>query len=78
MSYVEGSSGSNSSGGGVSSLFGSNPGLLAGGALVGLLNGVGVMFLRIPPIIMTLGMSSMVEGGLLGRKSGQGFYAYDH
>jgi ribose transport system permease protein len=41
------------------------PVLLAGGALVGLLNGVGVMFLRIPPIIMTLGMSSMVEGALL-------------
>lgn len=41
------------------------PLLLAGGAVVGLVNGVGVMFLRIPPIIMTLGMSSMVEGGLL-------------
>ena len=41
------------------------PLLLAGGAVVGLLNGIGVMFLRIPPIIMTLGMSSMVEGGLL-------------
>jgi ribose transport system permease protein len=41
------------------------PVLLAGGAVVGLLNGIGVMFLRIPPIIMTLGMSSMVEGGLL-------------
>jgi ribose transport system permease protein len=41
------------------------PVLLAGGAFVGLLNGIGVMFLRIPPIIMTLGMSSMVEGALL-------------
>jgi ribose transport system permease protein len=41
------------------------PLLLAGGAIVGLVNGLGVMFLRIPPIIMTLGMSSMVEGGLL-------------
>ena len=28
-------------------------------------NGIGVAFLRIPPIIMTLGMSSMVEGALL-------------
>jgi ribose transport system permease protein len=41
------------------------PVLLAGGALIGLVNGVGVAFLRIPPIIMTLGMSSVVEGGLL-------------
>ena len=35
------------------------------GRVVGLPNGIGVMFLHIPPIIMTLGMSSMVEGGLL-------------
>ena len=41
------------------------PVLLAGGALIGLVNGVGVALLRIPPIIMTLGMSSVVEGGLL-------------
>jgi ribose transport system permease protein len=41
------------------------PVLLVGGALIGLVNGVGVAFLRIPPIIMTLGMSSVVEGGLL-------------
>ena len=41
------------------------PVLLAGGALVGALNGIGVAFLKIPPIIMTLGMSSMVEGALL-------------
>jgi ribose transport system permease protein len=41
------------------------PLLLLAGAAIGLINGVGVAFLRVPPIIMTLGMSSMVEGGLL-------------
>ena len=41
------------------------PVLLVGGAAIGALNGIGVAFLRIPPIIMTLGMSSVVEGGLL-------------
>jgi ribose transport system permease protein len=41
------------------------PVLLAGGAAIGALNGIGVAFLKIPPIIMTLGMSSMVEGALL-------------
>jgi ribose transport system permease protein len=41
------------------------PVLLAGGALIGAVNGIGVAFLRIPPIIMTLGMSTVVEGGLL-------------
>jgi len=41
------------------------PLLVAGGAFVGVINGIGITFLRIPPIIMTLGMSSMVEGGLL-------------
>jgi ribose transport system permease protein len=41
------------------------PVLLAGGAVIGLINGIGVTLLRIPPIIMTLGMSSVVEGALL-------------
>jgi ribose transport system permease protein len=41
------------------------PVLLLGGAFIGLINGVGIAYLRIPPIIMTLGMSSVVEGGLL-------------
>jgi ribose transport system permease protein len=41
------------------------PVLLAGGALVGLINGIGVTVLRVPPIIMTLGMSTVVEGALL-------------
>jgi ribose transport system permease protein len=35
-------------------------------AVVGLVNGVGVtLLLRVPPIIMTLGMSTIVEGALL-------------
>ncbi len=41
------------------------PALLAGAAVIGAVNGIGVAFLRIPPIIMTLGMSAVVEGGLL-------------
>jgi ribose transport system permease protein len=41
------------------------PVLLAGGAVVGLINGMGVTVLRVPPIIMTLGMSTVVEGALL-------------
>lgn len=41
------------------------PVLLVGGAAIGAVNGIGVAFLRIPPIIMTLGMASVVEGGLL-------------
>ena len=41
------------------------PVLLAGGCAIGFVNGLGVAVLRIPPIIMTLGMSSIVEGGLL-------------
>ena len=34
-------------------------------AVVGLVNGVGVVFLGVTPIIMTLGMSTVVEGVLL-------------
>ncbi|MEQ9813755.1 MAG: ABC transporter permease [Azospirillaceae bacterium] len=33
--------------------------------LVGLLNGVGVAFLRIPPLVMTLGMAGVIQGGLV-------------
>lgn len=35
---------------------------LAAGALVGLLNGIGVVFLRISPFVMTLGMSGVITG----------------
>ncbi len=41
------------------------PLLIGAGAFIGLLNGIGTAVLRIPPIIMTLGMSGMVEGALL-------------
>jgi ribose transport system permease protein len=41
------------------------PVLLASGGMVGLINGLGVTLLKVPPIIMTLGMSSVVEGALL-------------
>ena len=40
-------------------------GCLAGllvGAFIGLVNGLGVAFLRVPPFIMTLGMSSIIFG----------------
>lgn len=32
------------------------------GALVGLVSGLGIWFLRIPPLVMTLGMAGIVEG----------------
>lgn len=41
--------------------------LVAGGAtfIAGLVNGLGVTFLRIPPLVMTLGMTGVVQGGLI-------------
>ena len=41
------------------------PVLVAVAAVIGAINGAGVAFLKIPPIIMTLGMSTIVEGALL-------------
>lgn len=41
------------------------PVLVAVAAVIGGINGAGVAFLKIPPIIMTLGMSTIVEGALL-------------
>ncbi|MEM6429010.1 MAG: ABC transporter permease [Deinococcota bacterium] len=38
---------------------------LLAGALVGLVNGVGIVGLRIPPLVMTLGMAGVVEGIVL-------------
>lgn len=38
---------------------------LAVGSLVGLLNGVGVTFLRISPFVMTLGMAGVVAGAII-------------
>ncbi len=45
------------------------------GAIIGLLNGIGVSFLRVSPLVMTLGMSGVVTGLILvvqhGNVSGQ-------
>jgi ribose transport system permease protein len=38
---------------------------LAAGAAIGLINGLGVVFLRIPPLVMTLGMAGVVQGLVL-------------
>jgi ribose transport system permease protein len=47
------------------------PVLLAGTTFIGLLNGLGIAYLDIPPIIMTLGMNSVLLGGLLGITGGR-------
>ncbi len=47
------------------------PLLLAGTTFIGLLNGLGIAYLEIPPIIMTLGMNSILLGGLLGITGGR-------
>jgi ribose transport system permease protein len=46
---------------------------LGSGALVGLLNGIGIAFIGIPPIIMTLGMNGLVQGVIDVLTHGQGF-----
>ncbi|GHC70370.1 ABC transporter permease [Limoniibacter endophyticus] len=33
--------------------------------LIGIVNGLGVTFLRIPPLVMTLGMTAVIQGGLV-------------
>lgn len=38
---------------------------LSAGAGVGLINGLGIIFLRIPPLVMTLGMAGVVQGLVL-------------
>ncbi len=38
---------------------------LAAGALIGLLNGIGVTFLKISPFVMTLGMAGIVTGTII-------------
>jgi len=38
---------------------------LAVGALIGLINGVGITFLRISPFVMTLGMAGVVTGAII-------------
>ena len=39
--------------------------VLAGGAIIGLVNGLGIAYLKIPPFVMTLGMAGVVTGALL-------------
>lgn len=49
------------------------PGLaaaLAVGAIIGLLNGVGITYLRIAPLVMTLGMSGVITGLILVTQHG--------
>jgi ribose transport system permease protein len=41
------------------------PLVMAGGAFIGLINGLGVAYAGVPPIIMTLGMNGAVQGLLL-------------
>jgi ribose transport system permease protein len=50
------------------------PGLavsLIAGALVGIVNGAGITFLRLPPLVMTLGMAGVVHGTILAITQGQ-------
>ncbi|TQX84485.1 MULTISPECIES: ABC transporter permease [unclassified Rhizobium] len=34
-------------------------------ALIGIVNGIGITFVRIPPLVMTLGMTAVIQGGLV-------------
>lgn len=43
---------------------------LAAGAGIGLLNGIGVALLRVPPLVMTLGMAGVVQGLILALTQG--------
>lgn len=44
---------------------------LGAGALIGAVNGLGVTLLRIPPLVMTLGMTGVVQGLILAVTQGQ-------
>jgi ribose transport system permease protein len=44
---------------------------LASGAIVGVLNGLGIAYLRIPPLVMTLGMNALMQGVVLVYTNGQ-------
>src|SRR5690625_252091 len=41
-----------------------------GGLLVGFVNGLGIIFLRIPPLVMTLGMTGVIQGTILAMTQG--------
>ncbi|MDJ0755949.1 MAG: ABC transporter permease [Ardenticatenaceae bacterium] len=43
---------------------------LAAGGMIGLINGLGIAFVRIPPLVMTLGMTGVVQGVILGFTQG--------
>lgn len=43
---------------------------LAAGGIIGLINGLGIAFVRIPPLVMTLGMTGVVQGVILGFTQG--------
>lgn len=47
------------------------PVALAAGALVGVINGIGVTIIGIPPLVMTLGMAGVVQGTILLLTQGQ-------
>ncbi len=44
---------------------------LGSGAVVGLLNGLGIAYLRIPPLVMTMGMGALMQGVVLVYTNGQ-------
>src|SRR5690625_1409681 len=44
--------------------------VLGAGLLVGAVNGLGIIFLRIPPLVMTLGMTGVSQGTTLARTQG--------
>lgn len=39
--------------------------VIASGAIVGLVNGLGIAYLKIPPFVMTLGVAGVVQGSLI-------------
>lgn len=47
------------------------PFILLVGTVIGFINGIGVAYLKIPPIIMTMGMNQIIQGALLALLKGQ-------
>jgi ribose transport system permease protein len=46
------------------------PATLGMGLVVGLVNGLGIVFLEVPPVVMTLGMNGIMQGLVLGLTNG--------
>jgi len=44
---------------------------VAAGGIIGLVNGLGIALLRIPPLVMTLGMTGVVQGTILALSQGE-------